>query len=97
VGAKETCSEGDPVQLRVYTKPGCHLCVELVDMITKLPFVDRLAIEEVDIELDEALFEKYCDTIPVLELPDGVRLYPPHFAAKVTQSIQAVLQQEASR
>ncbi len=82
---------GARVAVRLYTKPGCHLCVELVEMITSLPGADRIDIEQVDIEQDDMLFEKYRYTIPVLELPDGVLLYPPHSVDYVEQSILSVL------
>jgi hypothetical protein len=55
--------------LRVYSRPGCHLCELLLDEL--LPMVrGRASVEVVDIDLVPALREAYGMRIPVVEL-DG--------------------------
>ena len=52
--------------LRVFSRPGCHLCEELVEAL--LPLVrDRLAVEVVDVESRPDWEEKYGLRIPVVE------------------------------
>jgi hypothetical protein len=55
--------------LRVFSRPGCHLCEQLVEQL--LPLVrDRLAVEVVDVESRPDWEEEYGLRIPVVEF-DG--------------------------
>jgi hypothetical protein len=55
--------------LRVYSRPGCHLCELLLDEL--LPLVrGRARVEVLDIDLAARLREIYGTRIPVVEL-DG--------------------------
>ena len=55
--------------LRVYSRPGCHLCELLLDGL--LPLVrGRARVEVLDIDLAAGLLETYGTRIPVVEL-DG--------------------------
>ena len=58
----------------LYTRPGCHLCDEaraaLRRVCTQAPF----ALEEIDIEGDDALHARYLERIPVIAL-DGQELF----------------------
>jgi glutaredoxin len=58
----------------LYGRPGCHLCDEaraaLGDLRREVPF----ALEERDIDADDALFRRYLERIPVIAL-DGEELY----------------------
>ena len=60
--------------LTLYGKPGCHLCHEARDAVKRVLLERKLALEEIDITLDPALFARYGERIPVLEL-DGVILF----------------------
>jgi hypothetical protein len=52
--------------LRVYSRPGCHLCEQLVEEL--LPLVrDKLAVEVVDVESRPEWLEEYALRIPVVE------------------------------
>jgi glutaredoxin len=57
-------------KITVYSKTGCSLCVEAVDEIERVQREIPFELEEVDIEDDPALKEKYGHLIPVVEL-DG--------------------------
>jgi len=54
----------------VYSKVGCSLCVEALDEVERVRKEIPFDLEEVDIEDDPALLEKYGHLIPVVEL-DG--------------------------
>ncbi|HEU4617684.1 MAG TPA: glutaredoxin family protein [Gammaproteobacteria bacterium] len=56
--------------LRLYSRPGCHLCEEMADALAPL-LAGRAAIEPVDISGDEGLERRYGLRIPVLA--DGDR------------------------
>lgn len=60
----------------VYTRPGCHLCEQAIELLAGLDRPD-LRIETVDIETDEELLRRYLERIPVVAL-DGAELYDFH-------------------
>jgi glutaredoxin len=60
--------------LTLYGKPGCHLCHEARDAVKRSLLDRELALKEVDITLDPALFARFGERIPVLEL-DGEILF----------------------
>jgi glutaredoxin len=61
----------------LYTRPGCHLCEQALDVLTRvrseLPF--ELAVS--DISVEDALHRAYFERIPVVTL-DGEELFE-HF------------------
>ena len=58
-------------RLVLYGRPGCHLCDEAREQVRALAAeAGDVAIEEVDVESDEGLLERFLERIPVLEL-DG--------------------------
>jgi glutaredoxin len=59
--------------LTVYTKPGCHLCVEAIVALRRLAQELDFDLEERDITADEALHRAYFERIPVIAL-DGEEL-----------------------
>jgi glutaredoxin len=60
--------------LTLYGKPGCHLCHEAREVVKRALLGRSVPLEEVDITLDPALFARYGERIPVLEL-DGEILF----------------------
>jgi glutaredoxin len=59
--------------LTVYSRPGCHLCVEAVATLQRLGTELDFAVEELDITTDETLHRAYFERIPVVAL-DGEEL-----------------------
>ena len=56
--------------LRIYSRPGCHLCEQMIEEL--LPLVrGKLQIEVVDIDSRSDWREKYDTRIPVLEYDAG--------------------------
>ena len=60
-----------PVELTLYTRPGCHLCDDLKAILLRLRRRQAFALTEIDISGDPALERQYGHDIPVLLL-DGV-------------------------
>ena len=58
------------MSLVLYSRPGCHLCDDARAVLERIgaPF------DEVDIESDDALLQRYLERIPVVAL-DGEELY----------------------
>ena len=50
----------------LYSRPGCHLCEQARAMLVRA----GARFEERDIEADDAVFKRYLERIPVIEI-DG--------------------------
>ena len=59
-----------PMQVTVYTKPGCHLCDDALQLIDKLTPRYALQVTEVNILEDMAIYERYKLVIPVIQVTD---------------------------
>jgi glutaredoxin len=57
----------------VYSKPGCHLCVEAMAVLEALRSELGFELRERDIAAEEALHRAYFERIPVIAL-DGEEL-----------------------
>ena len=60
-----------PMHLTLYTRPGCHLCDDLKEILLRVRRRQAFELKEVDISGDPALERRYGHDIPVLLL-DGV-------------------------
>jgi glutaredoxin len=72
----------------VYSRPGCHLCDEAKAAILSAGCSDRFTLEEVNIESDQDLLNKYKYDIPVIAI-DGEetffhRVNPEEFRTRIT-------------
>jgi glutaredoxin len=63
--------------ITLYTRPGCHLCEDAVDMLERLATRLSLAIVEVNILEDANLYERYRHSIPVVAIGEGPVLTAP--------------------
>lgn len=52
-------------RVRVLTRPGCHLCVDALDVVAHVCAELGEGYEEVDVDGDPALREAYTDQVPV--------------------------------
>jgi glutaredoxin len=50
----------------LYSKPGCHLCEDVREFLEALSPEHGFTLEEVNIEADATLFERYRYAIPVV-------------------------------
>jgi glutaredoxin len=56
----------------VYSRPGCHLCEEAIEVLLALHDDGyRFELQEVDIESEELLLRRMLEKIPVVEI-DGI-------------------------
>ena len=58
----------------LYTRPGCCLCDEARAALERVRARRPFALEEVDIEADDALHARYLERIPVVAV-DGEELF----------------------
>ena len=62
------------VKAVLYTRPGCHLCKEMREVMSSSGCAELYALEELDIENDPELFARYQFEIPVLFI-NGVEAF----------------------
>ena len=73
--------------LRVYSRPDCHLCDDLMTALAGLPAARDVGVEVVDITGNLVLERDYGTRIPVVEL-DGRELCRYHLDAdRVTRAL----------
>jgi len=60
-------------RITLYTRRDCHLCDEAGRVLRRLAPEFGLEVEEVDIESDPSLLERYSESIPAIAL-DGEHL-----------------------
>ncbi len=58
----------------IYSRPGCHLCEEAKQEILSAGCEHLIKLQEINIESDETLLEKYRNDIPVITI-DGVEAF----------------------
>ena len=58
----------------IYSRPGCHLCDEAKAAIVSAGCGDQFVLEEINIESDDALLNKYKYDIPVITI-DGAETF----------------------
>jgi glutaredoxin len=50
----------------IYSKPGCHLCDEAKAAINRSRCFNEIELREINIELDNEIYERYKYEIPVI-------------------------------
>lgn len=58
----------DPVQIRFYTRKGCHLCKKALTVLQELQNEFKFRVQLVDIDGSPRLVEAYGHDIPVGEM-----------------------------
>ncbi len=58
----------------IYSRPGCHLCDELKDVILSASCRVLFTVEEINIDSDPDLYERYKYDIPVVTI-NGVERF----------------------
>jgi len=54
------------IKVTIYSRPGCHLCDDMKDLVRKVARTIPLTLEDIDIYGDDELEERYGLEIPVL-------------------------------
>ncbi|MFL2433704.1 MAG: glutaredoxin family protein [Vicinamibacterales bacterium] len=74
------------IYLQILSRPGCHLCDEMKELLTSLSPEVTVSVEEVDITGNKTLEKKFGSEIPVL-------LHKHQVLAKIRISKPALLEQ----
>ena len=54
------------INVTIFSRPGCHLCDDMKDLVRKVARTIPLTLEDIDIYGDDELEERYGLEIPVL-------------------------------
>ncbi len=65
----------------IYSRPGCHLCEEAKDAMRAADCLPEYTLDEVNIENDPELWERYKDDIPVITF-NGVEAFRHQVASE---------------
>jgi len=79
----------DPIQVLFYTKPGCHLCDDVDEVLEILAQRHPLAVQRIDIMQDVELYQRYWRSIPVVTVGDTTLEAPIDGKALQTAVLQA--------
>jgi glutaredoxin len=83
-------SSREPTRITLYSKPGCHLCIDARDLLERLRKRYAMSIDEIDISLDPGLFRMYDIRIPVIVFADGSELEAPIQEDQLRSALKAV-------
>lgn len=61
-------AQSEPLEVTLYTRPGCHLCEEAKSLIAPLLAEFGARLREIDIDADPELHELYNFDVPVIFL-----------------------------
>ena len=75
IGASFYVKGGKVLEVNFYTRPGCHLCEDARLMLKLVQEDIPFRINEINIEEDDVLHEKYMLMIPVVELEGSIIQY----------------------
>jgi glutaredoxin len=65
-------TEGPPVRVTLYSKPGCHLCEVAAAVVAEVTAELGVGWTEIDITTDDELYKRWWEQIPVT-LVDGAQ------------------------
>ncbi len=74
MGTRGQGRKAGPIELVLYSRPGCHLCDEMKELIAQVRGDFEARLREVDVSTDPALEADYGELIPVL-LVDGKKAF----------------------
>jgi glutaredoxin len=66
LGSREHVDRAKQVELILYSRPGCHLCEEMKEVVARVVREIGGGVREVDISADPDLEAVYREQIPVL-------------------------------
>lgn len=59
-------------ELTLFTRSGCHLCDEAAAALRRLQHDLPFTFQEIDVDLDPALRERFGDSVPVIAAGDRI-------------------------
>jgi thiol-disulfide isomerase/thioredoxin len=88
-----SAGETSVLLVKLYTKPGCGLCDEALDLLAEMASQVQHEVREVNIADDPALFDAFWDKIPVVEV-GTLRLEAPLDEEGLLEALRAAQSEE---
>jgi glutaredoxin len=88
-------AQAGPLEVTLYTRPGCHLCDEAKEQMAPLLRRFGATLREVNIDADEALRARFTNDVPVIFL--GPRKVAKHRVDAAQLARQLAAAAEARR
>ena len=82
-----------PIQIVFYTKPGCHLCEDVADVLDVLATRWSLEVRTVNILSDPELYRRYWSAIPVVTVGRYV-LQAPITPSDMERALLSTIQEQ---
>ena len=83
-----------PLHVRLYGRPGCHLCNDAALVLKGLHADFDFWVERVNIDEDDAIKSKLNDHIPVVTINGGNRVQEPVTEEKLRRAFKRALKAE---
>ena len=85
-----------PVQIEIYSRPGCHLCDEAKEIVERVRGRISFALSVINIETDPELEKMYGEQIPVVFI-NGNKAVKYHVnEAELEQKVKALWKRSTS-
>jgi hypothetical protein len=89
------CMNGlEPIRIVFYTKPGCHLCDDVADLLEALTMRWPLEVSAINILSDPDLYQRYWAKIPVVAVGEHV-LHAPIAPGDLQKAVLRAMQEQA--
>lgn len=77
------------IEIKFYSKPNCPLCDKVEALLEAARGRWPLVVNKVNIMADNNLYDRYRNSIPVLQFADGRELQPPITRERLTTTLRS--------
>jgi len=94
VGSADVFDLTQPLHVRLYGRPGCHLCNDAAHLLNTLHGEYDFWVERINIDDDLPIREKLNDHIPVVTINGGNRVQEPVSEERLRRAFKRALKAE---
>lgn len=94
VGSADVFDLTQPLHVRLYGRPGCHLCNDAAHVLNTLHSDFDFWVERINIDEDLPIREKLNDHIPVVTINGGNRVQEPVTEERLRRAFKRALKAE---
>ncbi len=93
-GSADVFDLSQPLHVRLYGRPGCHLCNDAAHLLNLLHSDFDFWVERINIDEDLPIREKLNDHIPVVTINGGNRVQEPVTEERLRRAFKRALKAE---
>lgn len=87
-------ASSQPLHVRLYGRPGCHLCHDVGEMLATLHDEFDFWVEKINIEDDPIINHKWAEKIPVVTVDGGNRVAGQITKSRLKRAFQKAMETE---